>query len=99
MRLAQAKGANETTNAAVIATYDLSCAMDKTDGCPFGSVHNVHKVPVGQRIAAQLMKMKMVRDGVIIATGSACMHACMMICKAASISSTLEGMCLWGRQP
>lgn len=64
MRLAQARGANQTNSAAVIATYDLSCAFDATHGCPYGNVHNPSKVPVGQRVASQLLKMKLVRHGV-----------------------------------
>ena len=39
-------------NAVAMVTYDLSCAEDKTHGCPHGNVHNVHKQPVGSRIAA-----------------------------------------------
>ena len=32
----------------VCATYDLSCAENKTSGCPHGNVHNVHKQPIGK---------------------------------------------------
>lgn len=59
MRLAQDRAANASRNAAVIATYDLSCAEGPTSGCPHGNVHNVHKQPIGRRVAAQLRKMKL----------------------------------------
>merc|ERR1719253_2171985 len=55
-----------TQNAAVVPTYDLSCAMDNKHGCPHGNVHNVHKQPVGARLALMLQKMKLgenVTDG------------------------------------
>lgn len=43
MRLAQEAGVTSVENAAIIATYDDSCAAGKTNGCPHGNVHNVHK--------------------------------------------------------
>ena len=52
MRLEQALGAQRTTNASVVATYDLSCPTS-----PWGSVHNPDKAPVGARAAAQLTKL------------------------------------------
>ena len=42
----------------MIATYDDSCAANKTTGCPHGNVHNVHKQAVGIRMAAQLQAMR-----------------------------------------
>ena len=37
-------------------TYDLGCPFGvKTDACPWGSVHNVNKRPVGARIASQII--------------------------------------------
>lgn len=59
MRLQQEKGAALVENAAVVPTYDDSCAMGKTDGCPHGSVHNEHKQIVGERLALLLQKMKL----------------------------------------
>ena len=41
MRLAQAAGVAGVPNAAVVATYDDSCAANRTAGCPHGNVHNV----------------------------------------------------------
>ena len=43
----------------VTPTYDLGCPpgidhTTKTTTCPFGTVHNVHKRPIGARIAAQI---------------------------------------------
>ena len=36
MRLAQQDGVEGVKNAAIIATYDDSCAANKTHGCPYG---------------------------------------------------------------
>ena len=33
----------------------MSCALD--EGCPYGSVHNVEKGPIGQRVANKLMAL------------------------------------------
>ena len=38
-------------------TDDDSCSAGKTNGCPHGNVHNVHKQPVGERVSAQLHAM------------------------------------------
>ena len=46
-----------------VPTYDLSCAENATDGCPHGDVHNVHKQPVGARLAAQIMRMHLRKGG------------------------------------
>ncbi len=43
MRLAQAAGVEDVEKAAIVATYDDSCAAGKNNGCPHGNVHNVHK--------------------------------------------------------
>eukprot|EP01048_Picozoa_sp_COSAG05_P019321 COSAG05_NODE_2996_length_2424_cov_2.078280_2_plen_574_part_00 len=59
MRLAQQAGVEGVKDATVIATYDDSCAANKTNGCPHGNVHNVHKQPVGDRLSAQLYAMLM----------------------------------------
>ena len=48
---------------AVSATYDLSCPS-----CPFGSVHNTHKVSVGARLALQLRKLWF-NDTMVVAEG------------------------------
>lgn len=54
MRLQQAKGASfPTTNATYVVTYDLSCSSSQS--CPYGSVHNVEKGPIGMRIANKLL--------------------------------------------
>jgi len=57
MRLAQDAGSQSLQNADIIPTYDYSCAMGKTDGCPHGNVHNVHKQPIGARLALQIRRM------------------------------------------
>jgi hypothetical protein len=59
MRLEQDAGAQRVPNATVTATYDLSCAENATKGCPHGNVHNVHKQPIGQRLALQFRRMKL----------------------------------------
>lgn len=61
MRLQQDDGAGASSDAlaATAVTYDLSCPFGvKTDACPHGSVHNENKGPVGQRVAAQLNRMR-----------------------------------------
>ena len=62
MRLQQdaaARSFEDDGSVVAVPTYDLSCAESKTDGCPHGNVHNVHKQPVGARLAAQIMRMHM----------------------------------------
>jgi len=55
MRLAQQQGALGDT-ALVSATYDWSCPFGvKNAECPFGTVHNVHKRPIGHRLAGQFL--------------------------------------------
>ena len=46
----QERGLVNDPMASVTATYDDSCAMNKTNGCPHGNIHNVHKQPVGERL-------------------------------------------------
>jgi len=58
MRLQQEVGVRSLSNAVVVPTYDLSCAMDKEHGCPHGNVHNVDKVPVGYRLALEIRRLK-----------------------------------------
>eukprot|EP00947_MAST-08B_sp_MAST-8B-sp1_P002053 g2053.t1 len=64
MRLQQQAGvAGLNTNGALattLPTYDLSCppgndSSTKTVICPFGTVHNVFKRPLGARIASQIL--------------------------------------------
>lgn len=62
MRLAQDAGSESLHDADIIPTYDHSCAMGKTDGCPHGNVHNVHKQPIGARLALQIRRMKLGED-------------------------------------
>lgn len=55
MRLAQEMGTDHFRRATVVATYDLGCPFGvKTDACPWGSVHNVNKQPIGVRVADTL---------------------------------------------
>merc|ERR1711998_809715 len=61
-RLAQDAGSESLQNADTIPTYDYSCAMGKTDGCPHGNVHNVHKQPIGARLALQIRRMRLGED-------------------------------------
>lgn len=66
MRLQQDSGArsfHDEGSVVAVPTYDLSCAENKTNGCPHGNVHNVHKQPVGARLAAQIMRMHLHRSG------------------------------------
>jgi hypothetical protein len=70
MRLQQDAGArsfddDENQSVVVVPTYDLSCAENTTHGCPHGNVHNVHKQPVGARLAAQIMRMHLRRPGTV----------------------------------
>merc|ERR1711988_1000162 len=62
MRLAQDAGSESVKDADTIPTYDYSCAMEKTDGCPHGNVHNVHKQPIGARLALQIRRMSLGED-------------------------------------
>merc|ERR1711862_410382 len=62
MRLAQDAGSLGLQNADIVPTYDQSCAMGKTNGCPHGNVHNVHKQPIGARLAKQIQRMKLGED-------------------------------------
>lgn len=62
MRLAQDAGSESLKDTDIIPTYDYSCAMEKTDGCPHGNVHNVHKQPIGARLALQIRRMRLGED-------------------------------------
>jgi len=62
MRLAQDAGSESLKDADTIPTYDYSCAMGKEDGCPHGNVHNVHKQPIGARLALQIRRMRLGED-------------------------------------
>jgi len=62
MRLAQDTGSQRVKDADTIPTYDYSCAMGQTDGCPHGNVHNVHKQPIGARLALQIRRMTLGED-------------------------------------
>jgi hypothetical protein len=58
MRMAQDAGTAGDSTAALAVTYDLSCSFgSKPPDCPFGSVHNVQKVPVARRIVRQLLRL------------------------------------------
>lgn len=46
----------------VAVTYDTSCP-----DCPYGAVHNTHKVTVGERVARQILKLR--RLGLVVADG------------------------------
>lgn len=68
IRLAQEAGLDGLEKAGLVATYDLSCNNLVFPGnCPHGSVHNMHKQPVGARIAAQLARL--MRDEDLIVEG------------------------------
>jgi hypothetical protein len=56
MRLQQERGCEGLRNCSVVPTYDLSCAAGPSGGCPFGSVHQPHKVTIGRRIALHLLR-------------------------------------------
>ena len=62
MRLQQQAGLthldhNNTSLCTVTPTYDLGCPFGvKTKACPWGSVHNINKRPIGARIAAQIVQ-------------------------------------------
>merc|ERR1719473_315406 len=62
MRLAQDAGSESVKDAYTIPTYDQSCAMEKENGCPHGNVHNVHKQPIGARLALQIRRMRLGED-------------------------------------
>jgi hypothetical protein len=68
MRLDQEAGLKDAEPSAIVATYDQSCnSLAFPDNCPFGSVHNVHKQLVAERIAAKLAELmqgqKLVTEG------------------------------------
>jgi hypothetical protein len=60
MRLAQDDGIPPgDTLASVVPTYDLSCPFGvSSPQCPWGSVHNIYKAPIGSRLAAAAMKLR-----------------------------------------
>lgn len=52
-------GLGNTSLATVAATYDIGCPpgvdfSTRTARCPWGSVHNVNKRPIGERVATQI---------------------------------------------
>ena len=59
MRLAQDEGVQgDAIGADITPTYDKSCPFGlKTPECPFGSVHNVKKLEIGDRAARQLLHL------------------------------------------
>lgn len=57
MRLQQEHGCAGMERCAIVPTYDLSCSAGVEGGCPFGSVHQPHKVEIGRRIGLHLGKM------------------------------------------
>ena len=57
MRLQQEHGCAGLERCAVVPTYDLSCSAGIAGGCPFGSVHQPHKVEIGRRIGLHLDKL------------------------------------------
>lgn len=68
MRLDQEAGLKGAEPSSVVATYDQSCNnLAFPDNCPFGSVHNVHKQLVAERIASKLAELmqgeKLVTEG------------------------------------
>ena len=64
MRLAQDAPLVADPIATAIPTYDLGCPFGvQTDKCPWGSVHNVNKRPVGARVAGQLLRLLELQTG------------------------------------
>lgn len=57
MWLQQEHGCAGMERCAIVPTYDLSCSAGFDGGCPFGSVHQPHKVEVGRRVGLHLSKM------------------------------------------
>jgi len=63
MRLAQEQGVKDVEKTAATVTYDQSCNnLEFPGSCPFGSVHNIHKQHVGERVAAQLFRLMHDKD-------------------------------------
>ena len=69
MRLAQDQLAGVAGGDAVaVPTYDLGCPFGvKTEACPFGSVHNLDKAPIGARVARQLWRVMRARRAAVSA--------------------------------
>lgn len=67
MRMAQDAGVGRIKDAAISATYDVSCQEDKSHGCPHGNVHNVHKQPIGERLALLVRRLTLKED--VVAEG------------------------------
>lgn len=57
MRLQQERGCVGMERCAIVPTYDVSCSAGVDGGCPFGSVHQPHKIEVGRRVGLHLGKM------------------------------------------
>jgi hypothetical protein len=59
MRLAQAGGLTGVPSACAVPTYDLGCSFGTvaTADCPFGTVHNVRKGRICERVAQQLRRL------------------------------------------
>lgn len=64
MRLAQDAGTVGDAKSGVVATYDLSCPFGVAPPqCPFGSVHNLYKTEICDRVARQLLRMRGLSNG------------------------------------
>lgn len=83
MRLAQDTGIQGIPKAAITATYDLSCS--NPDHCPHGFVHNVHKQPIGARLALQLRHLMYGEE--IISEGPRVTHWTSTLTKVTNIYS------------
>jgi len=70
MRIAQEMGTSGDMKATVVATYDLSCPFGvKTTECPWGSVHNIRKTVVGDRVAEELRKLLFAQAARLVTAG------------------------------
>lgn len=86
MRLAQDTGVEGVADTATVPTYDLGCPFGvKTGPCPFGSVHNVKKTRIGDRIAQQALRLRGLLPSGSVTTGP----------RAVEASATSSGSGTW----
>ena len=73
MRLAQEAPLVHDPLASVTASYDQGCPFGvKTTVCPFGSVHNVNKAPIGARVARELRRLMLKQE--VVSQGPRATH-------------------------
>jgi hypothetical protein len=91
MRLAQEMGVSSEQHAAVVATYDLSCPFGvKTPQCPYGSVHNVNKTIITERVVAQLIRLLKIQPS-LITEGPRAVKVSAVQDGAANVSAVQDG--------